>query len=203
MIRQRTAWIIAIFGFSVTGSCQRHPPKPSVPTAHSELLNYHKPLSQLRDLSRPGTKAVAFRIEKARYRLTVLVNGRPVKSYPVVFGRNPVDDKRQEGDGCTPEGTFRIRARYPHRRWSRFLWLDYPTPDSWRKFRAAQRKGEISARAAIGGEIGIHGVPAGQDSLIDTPTNWTLGCIALKNKDIEEIYALARGGTLVTIVTGK
>jgi murein L,D-transpeptidase YafK len=126
-------------------------------------------------------------IEKSEYRLTLLYKNRKIKSYPVVFGFNPVDDKRIQGDGCTPEGIFHIRTKYPHREWSKFIWIDYPNADSWKKFQASRDKGEIPPRSTIGGDIGIHGVPAGTDP-VTRKQNWTLGCISLTRDAIDEIY---------------
>jgi len=130
----------------------------------------------------------------------VLYQNEEIKSYPIVMGFNPVDDKRQEGDGCTPEGKFALQALYPHRAWSKFMWLNYPTSESWRRFYAARQQGRIPPNATIGGQIGIHGVPDKADYAIDACRNWTLGCISLKTKDINEIYAVCRTGTPVTIL---
>ncbi|MCB9232555.1 MAG: L,D-transpeptidase [Bacteroidia bacterium] len=129
-------------------------------------------------------------IDKSDFVLTLYFDTVRVKSYPIVLGGNPADDKRMEGDGCTPEGIFGIRNKYPHAKWSRFIWVDYPNEDSWRKHNASKEAGEIPEDATIGGEIGIHGVPEGKDHLIDDGTNWTLGCISLKNADVEEIFNL-------------
>lgn len=127
-------------------------------------------------------------IDKSEYKLTVKSDTIILKEYPVVFGRNPVDDKLKQGDRCTPEGTFYMKAKYPHSKWSKFIWINYPTRDSWRKHNAAIRQGKISDNAKIGGEVGIHGVPEGMDYLIDKKYDWTEGCISLKTKDINELY---------------
>ena len=100
-------------------------------------------------------------IDKSDYRLYLLEAEDTLKWYPVVFGFNPVDDKMQEGDGCTPEGRFQLRSMYEHQKWERFLWIDYPTKESWKKFEARKSAGIIPEDASIGGEIGIHGVPSG------------------------------------------
>jgi murein L,D-transpeptidase YafK len=50
-----------------------------------------------------------------------------IKQYPVVLGGNPVDDKLLQGDLCTPEGNFLIHAKYPHKSWEKFIWINYPT----------------------------------------------------------------------------
>jgi len=145
----------------------------------------------------PDLKQVTLRIEKSKFRLTVLYRGKVAKTYAVVFGGNPVDDKLREGDGCTPEGTFHLVRLYPRKPWRRFMLLDYPTADSWRKHDAAKKAGTIPRNARIGGEIGIHGVPDGADHAIAERQNWTLGCVSLRNADIEELYALCRRGTEV------
>ncbi|MBE9009411.1 L,D-transpeptidase [Pseudanabaenaceae cyanobacterium LEGE 13415] len=139
-------------------------------------------------------------VEKSKYRLTVYYDKKPVKSYPVVFGNNPVDDKSSEGDRRTPEGIFQIRDLYEHPDWSKFFWLDYPTPQSWRKHLSAKLKGQIGWFSTVGSEIGIHGLPQGQDAMIDQRKNWTWGCVSLKNQDVEEIYRIVQVGTIVEIV---
>jgi murein L,D-transpeptidase YafK len=63
-------------------------------------------------------------IDKSEYTLSVKYQDRSIRSYPVVFGGNPIDDKRMEGDQCTPEGKFKVRAKYPHKDWSKFVWLN-------------------------------------------------------------------------------
>ncbi|HEY9686901.1 MAG TPA: L,D-transpeptidase [Coleofasciculaceae cyanobacterium] len=168
-------------------------PKPPVPKLTPELLTrlHMNPHDFRQD-------KISIRIEKSRYRLTLFYGNQPVKSYPVVFGGDPVNDKRMEGDKRTPEGRFKVRELYPHRTWSYFIWLDYPTADSWRKHQEAKTRGEIPQSAAIGGEIGIHGSPV--DAAVDLKTNWTLGCVSMKNGDIAEIYPLTQAGTPVEIM---
>ena len=139
-------------------------------------------------------------IEKSEHRLIVFYDQRPIKSYPVVFGSNPVGDKRNEGDRKTPEGIFHIRDLYPHPAWSKFLWLDYPNPQSWREHFQAKASGELNWLLPIGGEVGIHGVPNNNNDLIDDQTNWTWGCPSMKNEDVDELYSVVQVGTLVEIV---
>ncbi len=160
------------------------------------------PDQPLRDLVEALTldiKDISILIDKSDYSLRLIADSITIKTYPVVFGPNPVDDKRREGDKCTPEGTFTIRDLYPHDKWSKFLWVDYPNEESWEKHNAAKINGELDKDATIGGEIGIHGVPNNDDDLIDEKTNWTLGCISLKNKHIDEIYNFVAKGTVIII----
>ncbi len=164
-----------------------------------QLLNYDKPLEQL--IVSPLNKSkVSVLIQKSQYRLTVYYDLKPVKSYPVVFGSNPTDDKRSEGDQRTPEGVLRIHDLYPHPQWSKFLWLDYPNVQSWRKHFQSKINGQLTWFLPVGGDVGIHGVPQGADYLINNRENWTWGCISLKNKDVDEIYQAVKVGTIVEII---
>lgn len=170
----------------------------SHPSPPESLLNYDRPLSEV--IGAIDKSKVSILIEKSQYRLTVYYDKAPVKSYPVVFGGNPVGDQLREGDRRTPEGIFKIRDLYPHYSWSKFIWIDYPNQESWRKHREAKGQGKIDKGDRIGGEIGIHGVPYNGDYLIYRGNNWTLGCISLKNKDVDEIYEVLQKNTLVEII---
>lgn len=174
--------------------------KMHTPPVRSDLLNRDVPIVSLLGTDSPNKQDISVLIEKSQYRLTVYYNQQPIKSYPMVLGSASTGDKLREGDRKTPEGIFRIRDLYPHESWSKFLWLDYPTEESWRKHLAAKRRGELSPSATIGGEIGIHGVPEGNDGWIDARQNWTWGCPSLKNKDIDELYSVVQVGTVVEIV---
>ena len=143
---------------------------------------------------------ISLLVEKSQYRLTVFYAGQPVTSYPMVLGGNPTGDKLHEGDERTPEGIYHIRDLYPHPDWSKFIWLDYPSPQAWREHFAAKWNGELSWFLPIGGQIGIHGVPDGGDHLISDRTNWTWGCISLTNADVDDLYAVLKPGIVVEIV---
>jgi len=155
----------------------------------------NKPLSEL---LKKGT-AISILIDKSDYLLQVFTADTLVKTYPIVLGGNPKDDKLREGDSCTPEGTFHIVSKYPHKSWTKFIWLNYPTKDSWKKHNKAKKEGLIPKNATIGGEIGIHGVPKGNDSMIKMGINWTLGCISLTNASVDEIYPFIDEKTTITI----
>jgi L,D-transpeptidase catalytic domain len=204
---------ITIYGFSIYRGmgvplselpgvlCTDCPPEPRIhpPIAGATLLNRDRPLTQFLKTSVDRSQ-ISLLVEKSKYRLTVFYRQKAVKSYPVVFGGNPTGDKLQEGDKKTPEGIFRIREQYPHAEWSKFLWLDYPTQYSWQKHHRAKVTGQINPFSSIGGEVGIHGVPQGYDTSIDARSNWTLGCVSLKNKDIDELYEFTQIGTIVEIL---
>jgi len=169
------------------------------PTHEQTLLNYHRPLQELL-ANKQDTIKISVLVEKSKKRLTIFYDRQPIKSYPLVLGSNPTGDKLNEGDNKTPEGIFHLRDRYPHPDWSKFLWLDYPTSEAWREHFQAKLTGKLNWLLPIGGQVGIHGVPLGQDSLIDQNTDWTWGCISLKNRDIDEIYNFVTAGTLIEII---
>ncbi|MDX2360679.1 MAG: L,D-transpeptidase [Crocinitomicaceae bacterium] len=139
-------------------------------------------------------------IDKSDYTLSVYHKSKLLITYPCVFGFDAIKDKHQEGDGCTPEGTFGIRSKYAHGSWKYFIWIDYPNKESWSRFNKRKADGVIGSGATIGGEIGIHGVPEGSDSMIKNKTNWTLGCISLTNADITDLYKSIGDGTKIEIV---
>jgi murein L,D-transpeptidase YafK len=163
------------------------------------LINKDKPLRDL--VNEPIDKnKIEIHINKSAYKLAVFYDGENTKEYAIVLGPDPVHDKLREGDGRTPEGEFRVQDLYPHPSWSKFIWINYPTKDSWKKHEQAKAKGLIGANDGIGGEIGIHGVPSRDDRLITEGINWTHGCISLTRRDINEIYEVLQVGTKVRII---
>jgi murein L,D-transpeptidase YafK len=165
---------------------------PTVPDPKEKLVDIVK-----KRRIKSGELSVS--INKTAYTVSVLHGDSVLIVYPCVFGFNPIDDKSQEGDGCTPEGRFGIRSKYAHKSWNYFIWIDYPNEESWRRFKQRKANGLIDERATIGGEIGIHGVPDGSDSLIENRTNWTLGCISLKNAHMSDLYHAIDTNTSVYI----
>jgi murein L,D-transpeptidase YafK len=126
--------------------------------------------------------------------------GRLTRSYPAVFGRTP-GRKMYEGDKRTPIGLYMIIDKDFHRRWSRFMLLDYPTERDVRRYWENRVAGKIPRLgdnyAGVGGAIGIHGTD--KEAFNRTSINWTFGCISLFNKDVQELYQLVSVGTLVYI----
>lgn len=147
-----------------------------------------KPLAAIIDSLRIDPRAIGFKVRKAQRRFEVIAQGRVLKAYPCVLGEVPVGDKFHQGDRRTPEGSFTFRGKRVHADWHKFIWVDYPNAESWRRFNERKAKGLIPRGKDIGGEIGIHGVPDGMDHWIDAGVDWTWGCIALRNADVDEIY---------------
>lgn len=138
-------------------------------------------------------------IDKSNYQLQVYDDEGWYATYPVVFGNNDLGDKMMAGDRETPEGTFRIISKRPHEKWHEMMMLDYPNAESWRKFNRRKAEGLIPKTAGIGGGIAIHGTWPNDNIVVDDYTNWTNGCISLKNEDIDELDQYIPVGTKVII----
>jgi murein L,D-transpeptidase YafK len=126
--------------------------------------------------------------------------GHLTKTYPAVFGRSP-GKKSHEGDLRTPSGLYMIVDKNQHSRWSRFLSLDYPNVRDQILYWKSLEEGKIPRRfngyPGPGGAIGIHGTD--NEAFNRAKINWTLGCISLFNKDVQELYNLTAVGTWVYI----
>jgi hypothetical protein len=142
---------------------------------------------------------ISIYISKSSYRLTVKYGKKPIRSYKAVFGPTPKFNKTMEGDRNTPEGIFRIASKNPSSKYDKFLALDYPNDSCVARFNKLKAAGKLPASARIGGNVGIHGVWPGGDDLIQLGVGWTDGCIALRNKDIEDLFSLVEVGTPVVI----
>jgi murein L,D-transpeptidase YafK len=200
MKRTRIAPLLLAWAVPALLACQCGSAPPEAPAAVAEQRDSAS-LQALLDTFVARPAEVSFRVDKSERRFSVLAGGAVVKSYPCVLGEVPEGDKRHQGDRRTPEGVFGIRGKRVHDRWHRFIWLDYPNAESWRRYRERKAKGLIPAGRDIGGEIGIHGVPEGMDHWITAGADWTWGCIALRNADVDEIYPwIIPGRTLIEVV---
>ncbi|RPJ58996.1 MAG: hypothetical protein EHM24_28250, partial [Acidobacteria bacterium] len=141
------------------------------------------------------TKRAAIVVSKEAHTLTLFVAGVAVKTYSADMGLNWIADKQHAGDGATPEGRYRIVARKANGQsiYYKALLLDYPNAEDRAEFSRARKAGEVPASAAIGGLIEIHGEGGrGRD--------WTRGCVAVTNRDMDELFRRVPVGTPVTIV---
>ncbi len=141
-----------------------------------------------------GGKADYIIIEKSKRRLTLLSRGQVLKSYRVSLGREPVGPKRREGDDRTPEGVYRIDYRMRDSAYHLALHISYPNEADRRR---ARRHG-----VSPGGNIMIHGIGGAVKKVGDLHPlfDWTNGCIAVTDREIEEIWRLTPVGTVVNIL---
>jgi murein L,D-transpeptidase YafK len=138
-------------------------------------------------------------IDKSDYLLRVYDEEGLFARYPVVFGSEPDRDKFKQGDKRTPEGVFTIQYIQQHKKWCMMMMLDYPTPETIKKFERRKKEGKLELDAAPGSAIGIHGTWPHDDYLIDKYKNWTDGCISLKNNHLKDLARYLKAGTKVEI----
>jgi L,D-transpeptidase-like protein len=141
------------------------------------------------------TNRPAIIVDKLRRRLLLIRGDKEVATYPVDLGIAGMASKTKAGDEATPEGRYRItEVRGPGQtRYYRALMLDYPNLEDRARFRRLQRSGKVPRQQEIGSLIEIHGKGGrGQD--------WTQGCVALENSDMDELVPKVGVGTRVTIV---
>jgi len=143
--------------------------------------------------------SVTVMVDKSDYCLQVFYKRRVIRSYRAVFGPRPLENKCMEGDRCTPEGWFKITNKNANSHYNKFMGLSYPNDSAIARFNRLKAQHIIPTTAKIGGSVGIHGIWPGGDNMIELGVGWTDGCVALKNKDIEELYAFVGVGTRVFI----
>jgi len=142
-----------------------------------------------------GTAAKADRvvIVKSTRTLTLLNHGQVLKTYKVALGGDAVGPKVKAGDKKTPEGEYVIDSKNPHSRFHLALHISYPN--------VADRERARKLGVSPGGGVEIHGLEAKYAWVgsLHRQINWTAGCIAVTNSEIEEIYKLVPVGTPVEI----
>ncbi|MEZ4650225.1 MAG: L,D-transpeptidase [Candidatus Eisenbacteria bacterium] len=142
-------------------------------------------------------KCTAIVVNKERNELVLYDSGREVRRYPAEMGRRALERKLFEGDGATPEGRYRVvkKKQGPDTIYHRALLIDYPTQTDLARLAEAKKRKHVRADARPGGSIEIHGEGGkGWD--------WTRGCVAMTNRDIDDLWAHVDVNTPVTIVGG-
>lgn len=167
----------------------------------SELRDYFKSYpewistaqSAIIDSRKTGSYSVI--IDKMSKKCVLYLGGEKKYEFDAELGRNWIGTKRIMGDKATPEGLYKITRKYQGRdtQYHKSLALDYPNINDQIRFRNDQANGSIPPSARIGGGIEIHG---GGGKGVD----WTDGCIALANSDIDIVFNLIKIGTPVIIV---
>jgi L,D-peptidoglycan transpeptidase YkuD (ErfK/YbiS/YcfS/YnhG family) len=139
--------------------------------------------------------STVFVVDKLRRRLHVYAAGKRVATYEAELGAKGLRQKFYSGDQATPEGTYRVtEVRGPGRtKYYKALMLDYPNAEDRARHAWGRRTGQVPLRAGVGSLIEIHG-DGGQGR------DWTDGCVALSNSDMDRVFARAQVGTAVTIV---
>ena len=132
-------------------------------------------------------------VEKATRTMTLMRDGKVLKTYKVALSREPVGPKERVGDHKVPEGEYLVDLKNPHSRFHLALHISYPN--------AADRDRARKLGVQPGGNIEIHGLDSKYAWVgsLQRRVDWTDGCIAVTNSEIEEIWPLVRVGTPVEI----
>jgi len=159
-----------------------------VKTKENEIIALQKEIFALQ--KEPADKIL---IEKKERRLTLISKGKMLKTYKIALGGNPDGPKERQGDNKTPEGTYVIDSRNRDSRYHLSLHISYPNE------KDKKRAKELGV--SPGGDIMIHGIKNGFSWVGDfhAEVDWTKGCIAVTDKEIEEIDRLTPNGTIVEI----
>ncbi len=136
-----------------------------------------------------GPEVTSVVVNKGARKMYLLHNEEILKSYKFALGFAPVGDKKVQGDGKTPEGLYRIDRRNPNSRYHLSIGISYPNAEDIAEARALGQD--------PGGDIFIHGQP--NNGKKPNRSDWTWGCIAVKNKEMEEIYSMVKNGTVIAI----
>lgn len=150
-------------------------------------------LSRSQAIQTPPEKADSILILKKDHVLELLKNGKVIRTYKVALGRGGVASEEREGDGRTPEGHYIIDSRNADSHYHKALHISYPSADD--------RKRAAKLGVSPGGAIMIHGLPNGIGWIGSAHRfyDWTLGCIAVTDSEIDEIWNLVPVGTPVEI----
>ena len=145
-------------------------------------------------------KANRILIKKNAHELSLYNGDVLMKTYKVAIGPGGSGFKHREGDKVTPVGHYHVIMHQPSQ-FHQFLRLDYPNAEDRSRFTRLQASGELPKAATIGGDIGIHGAPPQLEwKPIHKTVDWTLGCVAVDDAEIDEIGSLVADGTPVDIV---
>lgn len=135
-----------------------------------------------------GPEVTHVLVQKSERRMHLLHNNDVLESYDIGLGFAPRGHKQIEGDGRTPEGQYWIDRRNPNSEFHLSIGISYPN--------AADRAHAAALGKSPGGDIFIHGKPR---KYRRAPQDWTAGCIAVTNREMEQIYAMVRDSTPITI----
>jgi hypothetical protein len=165
-------------------------------TSSERLRAWKRWMEETREWSQ-ATGRAAIVVLKEKNELVLLERGRAIRVYPADIGSDGLGRKIRAGDRATPEGRYRVVAKKGRgrSRYHKALLLDYPNETDWRRIAEARGAGEVPAGASPGGFIEIHG-EGGRGR------NWTDGCVAVSNADMDDLFARMKVGSWVTIVGG-
>jgi murein L,D-transpeptidase YafK len=145
-------------------------------------------------LAAPAIRADTILIVKHERKLYLLRDNSLLRSYRIALGLSPAGAKEHEWDFRTPEGSYIIDFRQEHSHYFKALHISYPS--------AADLKRSAALHQRVGGDIFIHGEPNQPTKPVSyyKTRDWTNGCIALSDEDLQDVWNLTAGQTRVEIV---
>ena len=138
------------------------------------------------------------RIDKSDHTLKLMAGKDVVKTYKVAIGSGGMGAKKYEGDMTTPTGTYKVAGRFKGL-YHQFLNVSYPNDEDKKRYAALKAKGGVPAGRSVGFGIGIHGTGQKAWNGVHKLTDWTAGCIALDDAEIDEVSGLVKDGTTIVI----
>lgn len=138
-----------------------------------------------------GPQVTQVVVNKGARQMLLLHGNTVLKAYRIGLGNEPIGHKQYEGDGRTPEGLYYIDRRNPNSRYHLSLGVSYPNPQDSALAASVGR--------SAGSDIFIHGQGPEGRVLSQREQDWTVGCIAVSDKEIEDIYAMIPDGTPILI----
>jgi murein L,D-transpeptidase YafK len=147
----------------------------------------------------PDTPVDLLLVEKRAHRLSLVAGQDVLATYTVAIGSGGHRQKTHEGDKTTPVGRYKVTAIIKNTKWHTYLALDYPAPEDVARYEELVAKGEAPARVGAGSGIAIHGRRADMADGVHKLVDWTLGCVALDNPEIDAVAARVSKGTPVEI----
>ncbi len=173
----------------------------SYEVAREKLTNYYRNFSRWQEWTRAtineskANNSYAIVVEKIPGVCHLYYNGVKKYTFEAEFGKNWMGDKVSKGDGATPEGRYRVTKKLQNgsTKYHKALMINYPNEQDLEEFRQRVSSGSIPSNSKIGGLIEIHG-DGGKGG------NWTEGCVALRNPDMDTLFRLVSNGTPVTII---
>jgi len=182
--------VVVVFGFigllTAAGYFYTYYLEPKV----LRINEFGGPLTEKNTIAKKATKVVVY---KARRKLMLLNGTDTIARFKIALGKNPVGPKMKEGDFKTPEGSYIIDYRNAKSGFYRSLHISYPT--------AAQKKAAKVRGESPGGDVMIHGLQNGKAWIgaAHSLHDWTWGCIALTNEEVDSVWNAVKDGTPITI----
>jgi len=176
-----------------------------VAMALSTLLSIHFPgLTTPGEAGAPPNKAktaaavTEIHIDKSDHTLKLMAGTDVVKTYKVAIGSGGMGNKQYEGDKTTPVGTYRLNGRFKGL-YRQFLNVSYPNEQDKKRFATLKASGGVPPGRSAGFGIGIHGVGNKTWNKVHKLADWTHGCIALDDDEIDELSSQVKDGTKIVI----